>query len=147
MPAIVNARQTCASSQNDAFCSSRACRDPACAANSRDPTLTKDIAMASSSLVAPIRRSLTLTALLGAIVIAGPLAPARAETPAQPSAPHGRAARHAETVEQRIASLHAALKITPDEEPAWQAVAQVIRDNAARCRSSRRTRPPRCGRA
>jgi periplasmic protein CpxP/Spy len=87
--------------------------------------------MASSSLVAPIRRSLAFTALLGAFVTAGPLAPARAETPAQPSAPHSRAARHAETVEQRIAGLHAALKITPEEEPAWQAVAQAIRDNAA----------------
>jgi protein CpxP len=87
--------------------------------------MIEDTAMASSSLVAPIRRSLAFTALLGAFVTAGPLAPARAETPAQPSAPH------AETVEQRIAGPHTALKITPEEEPAWQAVAQAIRDNAA----------------
>ena len=87
--------------------------------------------MAPFSLVMPNRRSLTVATLLGAVALAGPPAPARAETPTQPPAAHGRAARHAETVEQRIASLHAALKITPDEEGNWQAVAQTIRDNAA----------------
>ncbi len=34
-------------------------------------------------------------------------------------------------VEQRIASLHGALKITPDEEAVWAQVAQAMRDNAA----------------
>jgi LTXXQ motif family protein len=34
------------------------------------------------------------------------------------------------TVEARIKSLHDALKITPAEEAQWQAVADVMRDNA-----------------
>jgi hypothetical protein len=36
-----------------------------------------------------------------------------------------------ETVEARIASLHASLMITPDEEQDWTAVAQVMRTNEA----------------
>jgi hypothetical protein len=36
-----------------------------------------------------------------------------------------------ETVEQRIADLHAKLQITPAEEPKWKAVADAMRDNAA----------------
>jgi hypothetical protein len=36
----------------------------------------------------------------------------------------------ADRVEQRIKSLHAQLKITQAEEPQWDAVAQVMRDNA-----------------
>jgi hypothetical protein len=87
--------------------------------------------MASFSLVTPIRRSLAAAALLGAVILPGPLSFAHAETPARISEHHGRAARHTETVEQRITNLHAALKITPEEEPNWQAVAQTIRDNAA----------------
>jgi periplasmic protein CpxP/Spy len=93
--------------------------------------------MASFSLVTPARHSppmrgaLSVAALLAAVILAAPLTVARAETPAKTTEHHGRAARHAETVEQRIANLHAALKITPEEEPGWQAVAQTIRDNAA----------------
>jgi periplasmic protein CpxP/Spy len=87
--------------------------------------------MASFFLVNPIRRSLMVAAVLGAVVLPGPLSLARAETPARTSEHHGRAARHMEMVEQRIANLHAALKITPEEELNWQAVAQTIRDNAA----------------
>jgi protein CpxP len=34
-------------------------------------------------------------------------------------------------VEQRIATLHAALKITPDEDAKWNAVAQAMRENAS----------------
>jgi periplasmic protein CpxP/Spy len=36
----------------------------------------------------------------------------------------------AESVEQRIAKLHANLKITPDEEANWKGVAQAMRDNS-----------------
>jgi cell division protein FtsX len=36
-----------------------------------------------------------------------------------------------ETVEERITSLHAELKITPDEETNWNAVAQAMRENAS----------------
>jgi hypothetical protein len=36
-----------------------------------------------------------------------------------------------ETVDDRITSLHSALKITPAEETRWNAVAQAMRENAA----------------
>jgi hypothetical protein len=36
-----------------------------------------------------------------------------------------------ETVDERISSLHTALKITPAEETKWNAVAQAMRENAA----------------
>ena len=36
----------------------------------------------------------------------------------------------AETIDQRIATLHTELKITPAEEADWKAVAQTMRDNA-----------------
>ncbi len=36
-----------------------------------------------------------------------------------------------ETVEQRIADLHAALQITPDQDSKWNDVAQAMRENAA----------------
>jgi hypothetical protein len=36
-----------------------------------------------------------------------------------------------ETVEQRIAALKAALKITPDQESKWEGVAKAMRENAA----------------
>ena len=82
-------------------------------------------------------RGATASALLGAALLALPLNPAFA-APSATSGPGGSyqedvdsAHMHAETVEQRIASLHKALKITHDEESAWLAVAQAMRDNAA----------------
>jgi hypothetical protein len=85
---------------------------------------------------APVARSLAIAALFGATFLASPLiaaptdsantAPTQMTTPAQEAA-----ARKAETIEQRISHLHKALKITPDEETNWNAVAQAMRDNAA----------------
>ncbi len=42
-----------------------------------------------------------------------------------------QAAEPGESVEARITNLHARLKITPDEETAWNGVAQAMRENAA----------------
>jgi hypothetical protein len=76
-------------------------------------------------------------------MLAGPMTAARADsattTPSsvtQGAAPHakvgaGAMMTKAETVEQRIASLHTALKITPSEEADWTSVAQAMRENAA----------------
>jgi hypothetical protein len=89
---------------------------------------------------APFMRSFALAALMGAAMLAGPftLAHAQDSTAAAPAetAAHGRhgaagARMKRETVEQRIDSLHASLKITPDEEPSWTGVAQAMRDNSA----------------
>jgi protein CpxP len=74
---------------------------------------------------------IAVAALLGAGLLAAPLTSARAATAtAQPAAAKSTTS-HQETVEQRITSLHKSLKITPDEEANWNAVAQVMRDNAA----------------
>ncbi len=57
-----------------------------------------------------------------------------ADAPAPaPATASGKAAvdTQAETVEQRIATLHASLKITADEEANWKPVAQAMRENAA----------------
>ncbi|MBB3256646.1 hypothetical protein F4827_001479 [Paraburkholderia bannensis] len=40
-----------------------------------------------------------------------------------------RAAQHQERVEERIAYLHSALKITADQEPQWKTFADVMRSN------------------
>jgi protein CpxP len=95
------------------------------------------------ALSASFRRPLAIAALMGATVVAGPLAAARADNVAnatfelaqvstpQSAAGAGATASKGETVEQRIASLHTALKITSDEDVQWNAVAQAMRENAA----------------
>lgn len=126
----------------------------------RSSDLDKDTAMTSCfrpiTLPAPFR-SLAIAALMGATIIAGSLTAARADTVsnaafqlAQASLPQNQAgagatASKGETVEQRISNLRAALKITPDEDLKWNAVAQSMRENAAardKLVSESRTTPP-----
>jgi len=96
-----------------------------------------------SSKSKPAIASFAIAAVLGVTMLATPLTSARADTVsnaafrlAQAAAPKSEAgaaatATKGETVEHRIASLHAALKITPDEDAKWNAVAQSMRENAA----------------
>jgi hypothetical protein len=66
---------------------------------------------------------------------------ANTQSPAAKEATQGQG----ETVEQRITSLHAALKITASEEALWNGVAQAMRENAAamdKLVASTRTTPP-----
>jgi protein CpxP len=85
----------------------------------------------------PRARSVAIAALLGATLLAGPLAaqPAPAAAPALTAATPKGAAKategRPETVEQRITSLHASLKITAGEEANWTGVATAMRENAA----------------
>jgi periplasmic protein CpxP/Spy len=86
----------------------------------------------------PSARSVAIAALLGATLLAGPLAAQPAATPAAPAltaaTPQGAAKAtdsRPETVEQRITSLHASLKITSGEEANWTGVAVAMRENAA----------------
>jgi protein CpxP len=105
----------------------------------------------------PLARSVAIAALMGTTMLAIPLSAARADTVtngafqlAQATAPQKQAAAEAtetkgETVEQRITNLHGALKITPDQEKQWNAVAQAMRENAAnmdKLVASNRTAPP-----
>jgi hypothetical protein len=102
---------------------------------------------------APFARSVSIAALLGATILASPLSAAHAGTAAngaiqlaQAAAPAAAATEtKGETVEQRITTLHASLKITPDEEKSWNGVAQAMRENAAamdKLVASNRTAPP-----
>jgi hypothetical protein len=83
-----------------------------------------------------------IAALLSATMLASPLNAARADSAAgaafqlaqatapQSSAGAGATETKGETVEQRIETLHTALKITAAQEAKWQAVAQAMRQNA-----------------
>jgi len=83
-------------------------------------------------LLTPLARSLAITSLTGAALLAGSLSPAMAQQSAsQPPAAAAATSSKPETVEQRITTLKAALKITPDQESKWNAVAQSMRDNAS----------------
>jgi hypothetical protein len=97
----------------------------------------------------PSVRSIAFAALIGAATLASPLAAAYADSAAnaalrlsQAAAPNPSAAprnpaaagateTQGETVEQRITTLYSALKITPDQDAKWKAVAQAMRENAA----------------
>jgi hypothetical protein len=79
-----------------------------------------------------------LAALVGVALLASPLTPVLAapteiapmrlaQAATTPAAPTDT---RVDTVEQRIASLHTSLKITPEQEPKWAPVAQAMRDNA-----------------
>jgi hypothetical protein len=110
-------------------------------------------------LLTPSSRSAAIAAALGTLVLAGPSyaatllaqatppsAPAEqpgagqppaAEqaTPPQTAPQHAPAHRHARTtpeqrIEARINDLHTRLQITDAQAPQWNAVAQVMRDNA-----------------
>ena len=92
------------------------------------------------ALRTPFGRSFAFAALTGAAMLVSPLAAAQAANTeiqfAQAATPQSRGAAavtatKGETVEQRIATLHAALKITPDEDAKWNAVAQAMRENAS----------------
>ena len=83
----------------------------------------------------PPRADSTTTA---AIQLAQAAAP---KTPAAAAATETKG----ETVEQRITTLHAALKITSDEDAKWNAVAQAMRENATamdKLIAETRTTPP-----
>lgn len=103
------------------------------------PFFIQPVALMPSLVV----RSVTCVALLGATMLASPMTAARAETAtnaaiqmAQAVSPQNPAAAGAtdktktETVEERITTLHQALKITPDQESKWKPVAQAMRENA-----------------
>ena len=95
---------------------------------------------------APFVRSVAIAALLGATMLATPLTATRAlaqgaATPVATTATETKG----ETVEQRITTLHASLKITPAEETQWNGVAQAMRENASAMEklvAANRTTPP-----
>lgn len=95
-------------------------------------------------------RSLTLPAMLSVALAAAPAWAQQAGTAATPAAQklptetpaaskdHGQ--KHADAVEQRIADLHAQLKITDQQAKPWDAFAQTMRDNARKADQAFRER-------
>jgi hypothetical protein len=71
-----------------------------------------------TQFLSPAARTVVMAALLATLALAGPA----------PAAPDARS--RADRVEARITMLHAKLAITAAQEPAWQNVTQVMRDNA-----------------
>jgi hypothetical protein len=88
-----------------------------------------------TKLFTPLTRSVAIASLTGAALIAGSFGPASAQTTPSPNnkppAAAAATSNKPETVEQRITQLKTALKITPEQESKWTAVAQAMRDNAA----------------
>jgi hypothetical protein len=89
---------------------------------------------------------LAVAGILGAGALLSPLAAAAQASPSI----HAHSGRHSaeerrDTVEQRIATLHTSLQITPSEETNWGAVAQVMRGNEAKMQAliSARAAEPR----
>lgn len=94
----------------------------------------------------PWARAAAAAALLVAASL--PWAPSIARAEGGAEHPQGAAqatSSNAETVEVRIATLRTALKITPDQDAKWNAVAGVMRDNAAsmeKLRAEKRAQVP-----
>jgi len=84
-----------------------------------------------TGITLPPTRSVALAALLSLPLAAAPLTMVHAQTAGRMESTAASAEQQANTVEQRITQLHAQLKITPDQESKWNAVAQAMRDNAA----------------
>jgi hypothetical protein len=84
------------------------------------------------TLFTPMLRSLAIASLASTALVAGTLGPAQAQTggTAKPPAAAAATSSKPETVEQRITQLKTALKITPDQETKWKAVADAMRQNA-----------------
>jgi hypothetical protein len=92
-------------------------------------------------VAARMPRAAAIVVLSTGALFGGALQIARGQTPedvpsqrAQATAARNPAVTRAhwsghETIDQRITSLHAQLKITPDEETQWSNVAQTMRDN------------------
>src|SRR5438128_1400157 len=79
-------------------------------------------------------RSIATATLVAAVVFAGPVLAAAPGT-RHVTAQSRRGAQ--DDVETRIKTLHQQLHITPEQEPAWNNVAQVMRDNAAKMKELR----------
>ena len=99
---------------------------------------------------APVARTFAIASLTGAALLAGSVAPAWAQTADSkdsktPPAAAAATSTKPETVEQRIVTLKTALKIMPDQEPKWTAVAQAMRDSSVQMEklvATKRAIPP-----
>jgi periplasmic protein CpxP/Spy len=99
---------------------------------------------------APVARTFAIASLTGAALLAASVAPTWAQTAdskdsKMPPAAAAATSTKPETVEQRIVTLKAALKVTPEQEPKWTAVAQAMRDSSVQMEklvATKRAIPP-----
>ena len=84
------------------------------------------------SLFFKLTRPLAIASVTGAALLAMPAMAQTKEQATKPPAADAATSSKPETVEQRITTLKAALKITPDQEKKWDGVAKAMRDNASR---------------
>jgi hypothetical protein len=84
------------------------------------------------SLFFKLTRPLAIASVTGAALLAMPAMAQTKEQATKPPAADAATSNKPETVEQRITTLKAALKITPDQEKKWDGVAQAMRENASR---------------
>jgi hypothetical protein len=106
--------------------------------------------MHMTNFFAPVARSFAIASLTGAALLAGSVAPTWAQTAdskdsKMPPAAAAATSTKPETVEQRIVTLKAALKVTPEQEPKWTAVAQAMRDSSVQMEklvATKRAIPP-----
>lgn len=84
--------------------------------------------MVSFDKTSSLGARLAAATLLGAVTLATPMIGSAAES--KQVAVKSNAGPQADDVEARIKTLHRELKITPEQESAWTAVAQQMRDNA-----------------
>jgi protein CpxP len=84
------------------------------------------------SLFFKVTRPVAIATVAGAALFAMPAMAQNKDQATKPPAADAATSNKPETVEQRITTLKAALKITPDQEKKWNGVAQAMRDNASR---------------
>ena len=97
----------------------------------RHGTFAAVVALTGALLVVPALAQTTPSAPPPTPPTAAPATPTAPSTaPATKAAPT-KTSKRLSGVDARIASLHKRLKITAAQEPQWQQVAQVMRDNAA----------------
>ncbi|WP_395708191.1 Spy/CpxP family protein refolding chaperone [Reyranella sp.] len=102
--------------------------------------------MAHFRLITPLARTIAIASLAGTALLAGTaVAQVSDQSKNKPPAAEAATSNKPETVEQRIATLKTALKITPDQEGKWNGVAQAMRDNASKMEklvATKRAVPP-----
>lgn len=99
----------------------------------------------TQSLISRLTRPVAIATVAGAALFAMPAVAQTKEQATKPPAADAATSNKAETVEQRIETLKAALKITPDQEKKWNGVVQAMRDNASRMEklvAEKRKTPP-----
>jgi protein CpxP len=84
------------------------------------------------SLICKVTRPVAIATAVSAALFAMPAVAQTKEQATKPPAADAATSNKPETVEQRITTLKAALKITPDQEKKWAGVAQAMRENASR---------------